>query len=248
MKTKTVSTIFASLIILLVTILSIQFLVPTVSAWLASLTNKGIVTVAKLETPTSIEIGTSDDGKFTSLDLGKIDVENKSAPKYREYVFCVWTKTTFPMGFNFYFAHTTNIGFEYSIYEASHLSSSTGSDIEYLGEYYSKGEQVSGDYLNLDHDDSTLADEDDYYFVGTYADYTNVQKYGRPLYWRADDVYQLSSDSDKVTVIDEEDVEHSYNCQYFIIRVSWDNDDIQFNRKETDMIYFMAQSAQYVGD
>lgn len=227
------------LIIPLVCLLLLAAAIPTLS-WLSSISKKGLVTLTRVEAPISIEIGTSNEGEFAYLDLGKIDVETSQS--YREYVFNVWTKCDETIDYYLYLAHTTNIGFEYTLYEASEYTS--GTKITYLGEDYTKGTQVTGAYFNEKQDSvtgeeglgKTYADNDEYY-IGTYRDYTNVQKYGIPLYWKSTNSYRLNDDSERVSVDGTE-----YHSNYYVLRVSWDPEVVKFNRKETDMIYFMVRS------
>lgn len=216
--------------VLLVMLLIAAIADPTFS-WLAALRGKELVSLTGVETPVMIEIGTSENGEFEPFDMGKIDVEDPSG--YKEYVFCVYSEKGSGIIYDLYLAHTTNIGFRYSLFPAIVVGSPAGADITYLGQSYTKGSEITGSYLNETGSDG-LAKTDDQYYVRTYGTYDTVQKYGVPLYWKTDS--HLSLDT-TITVDGKE-----YDCRYYILRVSWDTDVLKLNRKETDMFYIMAQS------
>lgn len=234
-KLKTAKNIILPVMAAAAMVLLILLIIDPAFSWLGLVSGKGLATVTRVETPVLIEIGTSDEGRFEPFDMGKIDVENNEL-HYQEYVFCVYSKMDPTLEYGLYLAHTTNIGFEYTLYRADQDGES-GVIVEYLDEEYTKGTELTGKYLNLEPGSDLLAKTDDQYYLRTYGSYDNVQEYGVPLYWESDDTMCLSDGDDTVTI-----EETDYQCDYYILRVSWDPEKVVFNRKETDMVYIMAQS------
>lgn len=229
--------IFLPIGLLLVVLVFLNLAIPSFS-WLSIATKqKEIDALTKIEAPLDITIGTKSNGEFTPFDLGKIDVE--ATPKYREYVFCVWS-TSDNIEYYTYFAHTTNIGLKFHLYEAKVFETgvdSAQSKVTYLGVDYSRGDEIAGGYLNPKSSDNTKAEFDDMYYRATYGHYQNVDQYGIPLYWKSESTTAITSDSEHITVDGDE-----VNCNYYVLRVDWDSDEIEFNRKETDMFYIMVSS------
>ena len=140
--------------------------------------------------------------------------------KYKDIVFCVYS-TKPDQSYNIQLAHTTNIGFTYTIYKAS-LAPSDG-EVSYLKERYKKGNELAGNYLNKGGNGYAT----NKYHETTYATYTKVQAAAEPLYWRTTNKETLPGS-----------VHNGNYINYYILHISWDK-DVQDN-KETDMVYLMA--------
>ena len=100
--------------------------------------------------------------------------------KYEDVVFCVYSQGANEK-YYLQLAHTTNIGFQYTIYKASVQSDG---EISYLGNKYSRGEALAGKYLNVDSDSKYATNQ---YHETTYGNYDKVQQSAEPLYWRSDE-------------------------------------------------------------
>ena len=190
-----------------------------VLAWLYM--QRSMETITEIKKPEILSIKAGDMQDIEQLELGTIDVSGDQTSK--DVVFCVYSAEP---GKSYYLqlAHTTNIGFRYSIYKAS--VAPKGGNITYLGKQYQQGVQLSGRYLNL-ADDRKHATKD--YHKTTYGAYDKVQQAAEPLYWISDA---------QETLRDTQDANGEFYVNYYILRISWDA-TVQ-NNKETDMIYLMA--------
>ena len=194
---------------------ALALLVLPVMAWLYM--QRSMETITKINMP-ALFIGAGDARPIQELELSNIDVSAEQ--KYKDIVFCVYS-TKPGLDYDIQLAHTTNIGFTYTIYKAS-LSSSNG-DVSYLNGQYKKGNELIGKYLNKDNNgyaDST-------YHKTTYNAYSKVQAAAEPLYWRTTNKERLPGS-----------VYNGNYINYYILHISWDK-DVQDN-KETDMVYLMA--------
>lgn len=194
-----------------------------VLAWLYM--QRSMETITEIKEPEILSIKAGDMQDIEQLELGTIDVSGDQ--KTKDVVFCVYSAEP---GKNYYLqlAHTTNIGFTYSIYKSSSPTKGgdiTG-DITYLGKQYKKGELLQGGYLNLAEDKKHATK--DYHNI-TYGEYNEVQQAAEPLYWRS---------KVQETLPEEKDASEEFYVNYYILRISWD-ETVQ-NNKETDMIYLMA--------
>ena len=179
-------------------------------------------TITKIKKPEILSIKAGDMQDIEKLELGTIDVSGDQESK--DVVFCVYSAEA---GKSYYLqlAHTTNIGFTYSIYRAS-MAAKGGDIITYLGKQYQKGEQLSGGYLNLAEDQKHATNA---YHDTTYETYNNVQQAAEPLYWKSNAQEMLPN---------MKNANEEFYVNYYILRISWD-ETVQ-NNKETDMIYLMA--------
>ena len=192
-----------------------------VLAWLYM--QRSMETITEIKKPEILSIKAGDMQDIEQLELGTIDVSGDQRSK--DVVFCVYSAEA---GKSYYLqlAHTTNIGFTYSIYRAS-MAAKGGDIITYLGKQYAKDDLLSGKYLNL-AEDKKHATKD--YHATTYETYDNVQQAAEPLYWKSDEQETLP---DK-----QQDATGEFYVNYYILHISWDK-TVQ-NNKETDMIYLMA--------
>ena len=179
---------------------------------------RSMETMTQINLPYALRIGAGNTQPIQQLELSNIDVSKK---KYEDVVFCVYSQG----GKERYYlqlAHTTNIGFQYTIYKAS---VNQGGEISYLGNQYNQGEELAGKYLNVDSAEKYATNQ---YHKTTYETYDEVQKSAEPLYWRS---------ANRETLPGEANASALY-VNYYILHISWD-DTVQ-NNKETDMIYLMA--------
>ena len=197
-------------------------------AWLSN--QKTLKTVTEVNVPNELRIGAGHLQAVTELDLSNINVSG-SAQSF-DLVFCVHSNETSFRPYILQLAHTTNIGFTYTIYPATKDNSGPHT-FTYLGNNYSfdpNGASLSGSYLNQDEQDSTIADPTDPCHDKTYAALSGTGVYGEvhqnaePLYWKSGTVTPQSSNQ----------------IDYYVLHISWDS-TVQ-NDKETDLVYLMAES------
>ena len=201
-----ISVIIAALLLLTIPVL----------AWFYR--QRSMETMTQINLPYALRIGAGNTQPIQQLELSNIDVSKK---KYEDVVFCVYSQGANEK-YYLQLAHTTNIGFHYTIYKASVRQDGK---ISYLGNQYSKGEELAGKYLNVDSDSKYATNQ---YHETTYGNYDKVQQSAEPLYWRSDEQETLPGEANANTLY----------VNYYILRISWD-DTVQ-NNKETDMIYLMA--------
>ena len=189
-----------------------------VLAWLYM--QRSMETITEIKKPEILSIKAGDMQDIEQLELGTIDVSGDQRSK--DVVFCVYSAEA---GKSYYLqlAHTTNIGFTYSIYKSS--PPTEDGNITYLGKQYQQRDLLSGRYLNL-ADDRKHATKD--YHATTYGEYGKVQQAAEPLYWK----------SNMQETLPEKNTNEEFYVNYYILHISWD-ETVQ-NNKETDMIYLMA--------
>lgn len=199
----------------------IAVVVVPVLAWLYY--QRSMQTITKINEPYALRIGAGYTQDIEQLELSNIDVSGDE--KKKDVVFCVYSVHP-EVQFHLQLAHTTNIGFTYTIYPASKVESG---GIPYLGNNYLCGStSIPGSYLNID--DNTHHATNTYHGL-TYGNYGYVQDYAEPLYWKTAEELSLPSAPDDST---------GYYINYYVLRISWDN-TVQ-NNKETDMVYLMAEA------
>lgn len=201
-----ISVIIAALLLLTIPVL----------AWFYR--QRSMETMTQINLPYALRIGAGNTQPIQQLELSNIDVSKK---KYEDVVFCVYSQGANEK-YYLQLAHTTNIGFHYTIYKAS---VQPDGEISYLGNQYRQGDALAGKYLNVDTDGKYATEQ---YHETTYGNYDEVQQSAEPLYWRSDE---------QETLPGEENANPLY-VNYYILHISWD-DTVQ-NNKETDMIYLMA--------
>ncbi|MDO5807880.1 MAG: hypothetical protein Q4P26_05735 [Lachnospiraceae bacterium] len=190
-----------------------------VLAWLYM--QRSMETITEIKKPEILSIKAGDMQDIEQLELGTIDVSGDQRSK--DVVFCVYSAEA---GKRYYLqlAHTTNIGFTYSIYKSS--PPAEDGNITYLGKQYQKGESLPGGYLNLAEDQKHATNA---YHDTTYKTYNHVQQAAEPLYWKS---------NAKETLPSTQDANGEFYVNYYILHISW-GETVQ-NNKETDMIYLMA--------
>ena len=201
-----ISVIIAALLLLTIPVL----------AWFYR--QRSMETMTQINLPCALRIGAGNTQPIQQLELSNIDVSKK---KYEDVVFCVYSQGANEK-YYLQLAHTTNIGFHYTIYKASVRQDGK---ISYLGNQYSQGKALAGKYLNVDFDSKYATN---LYHETTYGNYDQVQQSAEPLYWRSDEQETLPGEANA----------NAPYVNYYILHISWD-DTVQ-NNKETDMIYLMA--------
>lgn len=192
-----------------------------VLAWLYI--QRSMETMTKVNMPYAIKIGAGDTQSIQQMELSNIDVSKGAGSK--DVVFCVYSEDE-ETKYYLQLAHTTNIGFQYTIYTA--LLDDANGTIDYLGNKYTQGKTLAGLYLNQDPTDIRYATNA--YHSETYGKYSIVQKSAEPLYWKSEKQETLPGENHKN--------KDGYYVNYYILHISWDK-EVQ-NNKETDMIYIMA--------
>ena len=194
-----------------------------VFAWLYM--HRSMETITKVNMPNALLIGAGDAKPIQQLELSNIDVSG--AQKSKDVVFCVYS-TKPGLDYHLQLAHTTNIGFSYEIDKASIETEAANGSIFYLGDYYRKGDELAGKYLNKETESNYATNT---YHEKTYEEYNRVQKSAEPLYWKTTSQEKLP---DETQTPDE----NGNYVNYYILHITWD-ETVQ-NNKETDMIYIMA--------
>lgn len=186
-----------------------------VLAWLYI--HRSVETMARVNMPYAIRIGAGNAQDVQQLELGNIDVSGEQRSK--DVVFCVYSDQQ-EKAYDLQLAHTTNIGFTYTIYKAS--MNASGRIRDQAGNTYQMGEPLNGSYLNKGENGYA----DTTYHEKTYGTYQVVQKSAEPLYWK----------TEKEEILPE--TGNGLYVNYYILHISWD--ETVRNNKETDMIYLMA--------
>lgn len=122
-----------------------------------------------------------------------------------------------------------------------HAGSHTENNIQVIGDefvnnatsdlYYVRAENpVAGSYLNVTGSGAYPANTNDEYYVANYGTNSNVEGSSVPSYWQK-----------LINLTDEEIDANKQFCKYFILRVSWGDEQNTQVDKETDMIYFSVK-------
>ena len=191
--------------------------------------------MAKVDSPAKLSLKAGAREDIINFKMAGIDVTKGNS---KDFVFCVEGEDI--SFYNIQLAHTTNINFTYTIYQAKEAE--TG--VEYVRAsdsnpvYYQKaGKPLSGDFVNDTYDEKSGRNvgntqyEDQSYKNGTNPD--QRQKFAEPLYWQTDPAIEANDDD-----YDADDDERSF-INYYVLEVTWGND--VKNDKETDMVYLTAQ-------
>lgn len=122
-----------------------------------------------------------------------------------------------------------------------HASSHTENNIQVLYDeyvdsatsdlyYVRAANPISGSYLNVTGSGAYPANTNDKYYTANYGSNDNVQLYSVPSYWQT-----------TVNLTDEEIDANKQFSKYFILRVTWGDEQSTQVDKETDMIYFSVK-------
>ena len=213
-------------------------------AWLSM--KKSMETKTAINRPNALTIGSWNTQAISKLNLSDIDISGGKGSK--DIVFCVYSYET--PKFHLQLAHTTNIGFTYSIYPAkcgeeysqnvSEITDAYDANVKY---YFldSDSGKLAGSYRNADGENNSIASSTGDYHNNTYdrienpgTSYDYVQINAEPLYWVTTEAQDLNGAMSQT----EEDGTH---VLYYILRISWE-DDVTEKNKETDMVYIIAES------
>lgn len=189
---------------------------------------RSIAMTTQINAPTQLYITAGNKESVANLEMGNIDVESGT---YKDFVFGVSGKDV--SKYQIQLAHTTNIPFTYTIYRAKSANEGDSDAVEYYSKeegrsyYYTKvGDAISGEYLNKNSGTSDILANKSLHGK-SYDEYGNVQKHAEALYWQS--TAQAVENGDSKGFVD-----------YFIVRVSWEGQNIE-NNKETDMVYLTVQ-------
>lgn len=207
----------------MVPIVLILLLLISSFAWFRN--RKQLVTLTKVNAPVSLNLGAGNREDIAFLDMENIDVEAKDNDgnpiTEKSFVFCVTGENV--VRYRVQLAHTWNIPFTYTIYQANEIQSAEGAAVEYFSSlekksyYYQKGEAVAGSYIASDGHNHEL----------TYGDYSQVQNNAEPKYW--------------LSQVQNFDTTGELRVDYYILTISWGGTGI-VNNKETDMVYLIAEA------
>ena len=124
---------------------------------------------------------------------------------------------------------------------AQHAGSHTENNIQVIGDtyvdnatsdlYYVRAvNPVSGSYINVAGGDAYPANTNDRYYNANYGTNDNVQRLSVPSYWQT-----------TVNLTDDEIDANKQFSKYFILRVTWGDEQNTQVEKETDLIYFSVK-------
>lgn len=220
---------------------SVVILTTLAFAWLAM--RRNLLSYAPVASPELLFIGAGHrefdavNHKFTDnhfediryLYFNGIDVDEEK--EYYDYVFCVYGNMV--AGYKLQLAYTTNNQFSYEIIPATEsavasvgaTAYTTHTDPPATYYYTATGSPLAGRFLNARTvGTETVADAS--LHTDTYGDYSNVHKYGEPLYWQTTGVEPGYTQGDFIN--------------YYILRVRVN--DKALNDRETDVICIAAKS------
>lgn len=218
-----------------VVVLSVALMVIPTFSWLYY--QRNLEARSRVNRPNALAIGAGDARAISELELSDIDTTDGD---YKDIVFCVYS--AYQNGYQLQLAHTTNIGFTYTIYPAQKGTSSSAENIqvEYLGKdyFFSKDTVLPGNYLNQDGEQTTaIKNDDNLYYKETYdkleqtgTPYSNVRTNAVPMYWKTTSKQEFPETKDEI----------GDYINYYVLRIQW-NEGI-WNNKETDMVYLVAES------
>lgn len=244
-------------VILSVVLIAVTFVTVPTLAWFYS--SKKLAAYAPLDTPEALYIGTGRKEDIVYLYLSGIDTKETD---HKDYVISITGEGI--TSYALQLGYTTNNQFTYELYFAQEILEKdlTGtdeeksesvagavkytpviaSDVAYykidkstVYSAYDGGNataaavsgKVEGTYLNKQDETEILAETDDAYRESTYSDYDYVQKYAYPVYWQT--LYDIATP----------DLTNRFT-QYYILRVSWDEN--KDNDRETDVICIAAKA------
>lgn len=222
--------------------LAVLVAIPTM-AWFAH--QKKLSTMAKVNSPAKLSLRSGAGEDIIQFKMADIDAENGN---YKDFVFCVEGEDI--SQYNIQLAHTTNINFTYTLYQANpdedyDPSTDTGG-VEYITEtrdkvyYMPANSALEGSYVNskdVTYEDQgvTRKEGTSGYEKPSYNNGDALQKYAEPLYWQTSSA--ITADG---TEYDEDSDERAFR-NYYVLRVSWGSD--VKNDKETDLIYITVEVA-----
>ena len=225
-KSRYITSIIA-FIVTLVIFLAVTF------AWFFR--QRELDTLSWIKTPMILNIGSGKNHDIAQLDMGSID----AAKGDRYYVFCVYGKPV--DNYSLQLAYTTNIPFYYDVYRAD--DKHKGSEhLTYNGEDFSynvSDQVIEAKPLSILSDNDIKKHQRHSLSYGDEkgnnpVEVGKVQKNAEPLYW-------LASNSNGVSLMKPENIMtddngDKYFCDYYVIRVHWEEGKVS-NNKETDIIY-----------
>lgn len=229
------------LILALVFTVTLMITIP-VLAWFSH--QRNIATMAKINSPASLNLKAGHEEDIIQLKLSGINVGDENTSGSKDFVFSVEGKDV--SGYKLQLAHTTNIKFTYSIYKAIELAANEDGAVKYVTAneediYYRKTIALAGSYVNNTTKNSRTIGNNQY----TDKSYTNgesIQDFAEPLYWQVTsainpkEIYEGTTSYNAYSGVSGKDKEF---LNYYVLHVEWDASVI--NDKETDIVYITAK-------
>ena len=232
------------MVIAIVLTIAVLIAAPTL-AWFSY--QRKMITMSKINSPAKLTLMSGHREDIIQFKLSGIDVGEGVAGS-EDFVFSVEGKDI--SKYKLQLAHTTNIGFNYTIYRA--IENSATGTVRYTTEDGSTVKYVVADFVLGNNGTSTAGTAineitsreriigTDGYEKKSYSDDDELQDFAEPVYWQtgiidASATYSGNSYNDYLgeTGKDKEFL------NYFILHVEWDENVT--NDKETDIIYITAQ-------
>ena len=230
---------------------AILFVSFPVYAWFSY--SRNLETLTKIKEPGGIIIragksdaSAKDADPIVNFEMKEIDIEDIAEGKSAQYVFSVKTGE-YNSKYHLLLAHTTNIPFTYSIYNASNATDTENEDcIAYHPKddtskitYYKKDSEINLLPLNYDNGQygRNIAVKTGDYYNYTYERNDTPEIYAVPVYLKTEKPQKHF-----------ESAKDSYD--YYILEIKWDSNAVgneafekwntAVNNKETDIIYITA--------
>ena len=171
-----------------------------------------------------------------AMNLGEIDVQDteettSTGNPCRRYVFAV--KSNDSNSFRLQLAYTTNIPFNYTLYQARETDTKDGSCVQVGTYFYAYGTPMSPERLMTAHNETYQSVNSE----GNKIVYKNVHDNAEPWYWVSKAQTLNSKDPAEGNYVTEDS---SYYTRYYVLEISWDSS--LKNNKETDLVYLLAES------
>ncbi|MGN0593733.1 MAG: hypothetical protein ACI4I6_01125 [Hominimerdicola sp.] len=218
-----------------------------VYAWFSH--SNDLETMTKIKEPDNLDIRAGNFDQIVNFDLSDIDIEEMAKNGTSKcYVFSV-SAGDYKINYDLQLAHTTNIPFKYTLWEATQVSADGTDIVQYhpLDDetdvtYYRKENKIELEALNADDENAdlfgrTLAQSSGDYYDTTYDENDKPEIYAVPMYLKT------------TTPITPQNKESSDQHDYFILELEWDEAQAETgftkwnkaeNNKETDIIYITA--------
>lgn len=200
-------------------------------AWLNH--TRSLATATKVHVPT---LWIDNIHGTNAMNLGEIDVQDvneytENNRPCRRYVFAVKSNVAQP--FRLQLAYTTNIPFDYTLYQARETGTKDGSCVQVGTYFYAYGAPMSPERLMTAHNETYQSVDSE----GNKIVYANVHNNAKPTYWISSPQTLDSGDQTEGSYVTEDS---PYYTRYYVLEISWDSS--LKNNKETDLVYLLAES------
>lgn len=200
-------------------------------AWLNH--TRSLATATKVHVPT---LWIDNIHGINAMNLGEIDVQDteettSTGNPCRRYVFAVKSNVAQP--FRLQLAYTTNIPFNYTLYQARETGTKDGSCVQVGTYFYAYGAPMSPERLMTTHNETYQSVDSE----GNKIVYKNVHNDAKPTYWISSPQTLDSGDRTEGSYVTEDS---PYYTRYYVLEINWDSS--LKNNKETDLVYLLAES------